>query len=284
MYPEIHPFGIHVHSYVAMLIVAVLLCHWLGPFIGERLEGLPRWKVRSILLWLGIAAFAGGRAHFVWNSWSFGAYMSHPGALLAFWRGLHAGGALLALTLALPIIVCAHGISLGRFVDALAPTIALGVAAARVGCFLQGCCFGTTSDLPWAVSFPAGSPVVTFQASSGIIPRGALWSAAVHPLQLYFAGAALVAAFIGLWMYKRRAYPGRVALCVAAIALTSSALAEMVRAPYYPQFYFWGSRLQFEWIAIAMALTALTALSYAETRSRFVLDAEASARIKRAAS
>lgn len=282
MYPDVHLLGIHVPSHLAMLGLAVLVCHWVGPWAAERLEHIPRSTVRLILVWLGIAAFVGGRAHFVWNSWSFGTYASNPSDILAFWRGLHAGGALVALAAALPLVCRFYGVSTGRFIDALSPTIAIGIAVARIGCFLQGCCFGIASDAPWAVPFPAGSPVMNFQTSAGLVERGSEWSTPVHPLQLYFAGAGLLAAYAGLRIYQRRLYSGRVALVVASVYLSLSAVAEMVRAPYYPQLYFWGARLQFEWIAIAMALVVLIAFAWAESRYGLAALDRNSSDIKRA--
>jgi phosphatidylglycerol:prolipoprotein diacylglycerol transferase len=66
--------------------------------------------------------------------------------------------------------------------DIVAPQIALGIALARVGCFLNGCCFGKESDLPWACTFPPDS-----QAG-----WGPMAGKAIHPTQIYSAIANLV--------------------------------------------------------------------------------------------
>ena len=60
----------------------------------------------------------------------------------------------------LPVLVTA---------DVVAPTLMLGLAIGRIGCFLNGCCFGGLCDLPWAVSFPAGSPPYVNQVARGIM-------------------------------------------------------------------------------------------------------------------
>lgn len=59
--------------------------------------------------------------------------------------------------------------------DIVAPAVALGQFFTRIGCFLNGCCFGTPSELPWAIKFPdncvaGGSPVADFT---------------LHPTQIY---------------------------------------------------------------------------------------------------
>jgi phosphatidylglycerol:prolipoprotein diacylglycerol transferase len=57
--------------------------------------------------------------------------------------------------------------------DAVGLGLPLGIALARIGCFLNGCCYGTASNLPWAVGFPA--------AGKGTF----------HPTQIYESIAAL---------------------------------------------------------------------------------------------
>jgi hypothetical protein len=47
--------------------------------------------------------------------------------------------------------------SIRWYLDIIAPSAALGMAIGRIGCFLNGCCFGGVCDLPWAVHFPYGS-------------------------------------------------------------------------------------------------------------------------------
>ncbi len=54
-------------------------------------------------------------------------------------------------------------LSLRWYFDILAPSLALGLAFGRVGCFLNGCCYGGVCDAPWAVKFPAGSPAQMVQ-------------------------------------------------------------------------------------------------------------------------
>lgn len=59
--------------------------------------------------------------------------------------------------------------------DLIAPAIALGQFFTRIGCFLNGCCFGLPSTLPWAIKFPA-------HCAAGASPVG---DQPLHPTQLY---------------------------------------------------------------------------------------------------
>ena len=66
-----------------------------------------------------------------------------------------------------------------KMLDVMAPALALGLFFGRVGCFLNGCCYGRPTELPWGVLFPENSPAGYFQQHQ----LGAL--ATIHPTQLY---------------------------------------------------------------------------------------------------
>jgi phosphatidylglycerol---prolipoprotein diacylglyceryl transferase len=263
--PALH---LEVRSYQVMLVLAVVVCHWLAPRWAMRHEAIEPRTTRWVLGWMGVAAFAGGRAQFVINAWSFSTFPQKPWEVLAFWQGLHAGGALLALVVSTPIILKLYGLQVGRFADALAPTIGVGIALARLGCFLNGCCYGTPCSGAWCVVFPRESYPHVFHLATGVVPAGAIESAPVHPIQLYWAVAGLLATAAALWAYRRKRYHGHVALVALAVYLTAAAAAEPFRAQHYGYAYLWWGRLQFEWIAIAMAVAAVMVLAAAELAAR----------------
>ncbi len=51
--------------------------------------------------------------------------------------------------------------------DLIAPSMLLGLALGRVGCLLNGCCYGGPCDLPWKVTFPWNSPVHQHEVKHG---------------------------------------------------------------------------------------------------------------------
>jgi phosphatidylglycerol:prolipoprotein diacylglycerol transferase len=77
--------------------------------------------------------------------------------------------------------------------DYAAPGFALGILFGRLGCVAAGCCYGTATAVPWAISFPENHPT-----------QGAL----VHPVQLYDACFGLLALLACLFFYKRRRFGG----------------------------------------------------------------------------
>jgi phosphatidylglycerol:prolipoprotein diacylglycerol transferase len=120
------------------------------------------------------------------------------------------GGLILALVTAVVLASTFH-LPLWRLADSAVPALVAGIVLMRVGCFLNGCCFGNTTSLPWGVTFPLGSPAWAQQVATG--ESGLLGFTGlvlpVHPTQLYEMGAALAFGGLALWMMCSRDPHGR---------------------------------------------------------------------------
>jgi phosphatidylglycerol:prolipoprotein diacylglycerol transferase len=156
---------------------------------------------------------------------------------------------------------------LGKLADGLIPTIGIGIAIARLGCFLQGCCFGTVCTLPWCVSFPSSAYVYSFHVQEGLAAQGASHSAPVHALQLYFSAGGLLLTAVALWLLPRKRYDGQVALVALVVYGISAAALEFFRADAFPRAY-WGPLPQLEWTALGITAVASVALFLAERSHR----------------
>jgi phosphatidylglycerol---prolipoprotein diacylglyceryl transferase len=94
-----------------------------------------------------------------------------------------------------------HRMPVWSVTDVFAPGIALGHVVGRMGCFFAGCCYGRPTDVPWAITFT--SP---FAAENVGTPL----HTALHPAQLYEAGAELLILIVLLATERRgRPFPGR---------------------------------------------------------------------------
>ena len=69
--------------------------------------------------------------------------------------------------------------------DAFVIAVPVALAVGRIGCLLGGCCFGTPTDLPWAISYTGGSMPYAVHNALGLLQAGAITSVAVHPTQMY---------------------------------------------------------------------------------------------------
>jgi phosphatidylglycerol---prolipoprotein diacylglyceryl transferase len=72
--------------------------------------------------------------------------------------------------------------------DLFIPSLILGIAVGRLGCFFNGCCFGTPTDLPWCMHFPKDS------FAGGVFPEQC-----IHPTQLYEFLYMMILFPISLW-------------------------------------------------------------------------------------
>jgi phosphatidylglycerol:prolipoprotein diacylglycerol transferase len=91
----------------------------------------------------------------------------------------------------------------------MAPSLALGIALGRIGCFLNGCCYGAISR-NWGISFPArdNPPVFAQQVSDGLIQQQAICSLPVIPAQLYAAVHGLLIFLILIVLERKKRFPG----------------------------------------------------------------------------
>jgi len=191
VHPEILRWGVlHITSYGLMLAIAFLVGTWLALAEARRRE-LDEDRVVTVILVALVAAVVGARVLYVLEHLQDfrGSYVS----VLALWQGgLTLYGGIVAGTFA--GLVAARRMGLPRWVtaDALTPSLALGMVLGRVGCFLNGCCYGRPTPLPWGVVFPPDS-------FAGL----EFGPARVHPAQLYFAAAGL-GLFLLVWSVRGR--------------------------------------------------------------------------------
>jgi len=104
--------------------------------------------------------------------------------------------------------------------DYFAPTLGIGLVLTRIGCFLNGCCFGTPTDLPWGVVFPAGS-----------IPCSVFGEVHLHPAQLYSSLYGLGLALLLHFMLKHRKFIGQIVAVLFMVEAVFRFAIEYVR--YY---------------------------------------------------
>jgi phosphatidylglycerol:prolipoprotein diacylglycerol transferase len=128
--------------------------------------------------------------------------------------------------------------SMAEILDIATPSLAVGLAFTRIGCFLNGCCWGNacSAGLPWAIRFPPGSGAFDEQVRSGALPGGSAYSLPVHPTQLYESLAAMALFFVTSWFFPYRKRKGDVLAAFAALYAVARFLIEFLRADNSPEF------------------------------------------------
>jgi phosphatidylglycerol:prolipoprotein diacylglycerol transferase len=97
-----------------------------------------------------------------------------------------------------------------KLADVVVPSAFIGVGFGRIGCLLNGCCFGDACSLPWAITFPNGSVPFGVMAYRGFIDPAAAATMPVHPTQIYSSINAFILAFVTATYFYRRRHVGDV--------------------------------------------------------------------------
>jgi len=198
LYPELFTIGnLTVHSYGLMIALGVLISavalYREAP--GEKMN--PDHVLEAVVA-STFFGLIGARLLYVLLNWDY--FSANPGEILfAQFAGLSFYGGLFLGVFVLFIWTRWRKLPFFKLADLMAPYLALGYAFGRLGCFLNGCCYGRLSDLPWAM------------------PAGMVDDALRHPVQLYAAlGSVLVFAILR-YLRPRRPFDGFVLMFLFAL-------------------------------------------------------------------
>ncbi|HEY0635031.1 MAG TPA: prolipoprotein diacylglyceryl transferase [Gammaproteobacteria bacterium] len=238
-YPHIDPIAVQlgpvaVHWYGLMYLVAFVAAWWLGRREARRL-GAP-WSERAVedLIFFGaLGVILGGRIGYI-LFYNFSAFLADPLMLIRIWKGgMSFHGGVIGVMIAMWFFARRYQMryfAVTDFVVVLAPT---GLAAGRIGNFINGELWGKVTTLPWGMVTPDsnGQPL--------------------HPSQLYEALLEGGVLFIILWAFTRKPRPvmatsGLFALCYGLFRFA----VEFVRMPDAHLGY-----LALEWVTMGQILS-----------------------------
>jgi phosphatidylglycerol:prolipoprotein diacylglycerol transferase len=135
--------------YVVVSASALIGCLWFLKRATQ--ERMPKLIAIDLTLVVLIAGFVGARLlHVFYEEPAY--YAEHPWNVLKVWNGgfVYLGG-MIAATVAAAFFCDFKREPFWVWADTAAPPVALAYALGRVGCFLNGCCYGRECVLPWAV-------------------------------------------------------------------------------------------------------------------------------------
>ena len=162
--PGAPPLGLPIRGYGMMLLLAVVAGVAVAVHRGQQL-GIEADHIYSLAFWLFVAGIAGARLFFVvqyWSTFPRDGTLSTFAAILDFTKGgLVVYGSLAGAALAFVAFTILKRVSPLQMADAIAPSLVLGLAIGRLGCLLNGCCYGgVCSDNQFGISFPRYSEPV----------------------------------------------------------------------------------------------------------------------------
>jgi len=196
IHPQFDPVALQlgplaIRWYGLMYLLAFALFLLLGRW---RIKNGPQpgWNVRELddLLFYGVLGVVlGGRLGYV-LFYQPAHFLAHPLEIFSVWQGGMAfHGGFLGVLVAMGLFAHRTRKSWLTVTDFIAPLVPLGLAAGRIGNFINGELWGRPSDVPWAVIFPQVDGV------------------ARHPSQLYQFALEGLALFALLWLFSRKPRP-----------------------------------------------------------------------------
>ena len=203
MYQELFRIGpLTINSYGVMLALAFIVGIFLAIRRAEK-KGIDSNTIVNLAFIVMISAIVGSRLFYVLfhlsefkGRWIYTFLPIQPDGTIGLGGLIFLGGFVGAL-LSGAIYVYRKKLSFWKVVDSVAPSLALGLFFGRIGCFLNGCCYGKACDMPWGIVFPPNSPA-GFQ-TGGI---------AIHPTQLYSSAYGLIIFGILMLLDKKVHFDG----------------------------------------------------------------------------
>jgi len=178
-----------VRWYGLMYLAGFAAGWWLGlrriAAAGDRAP-VTRTQFDDLLFSTILGVILGGRLGYV-LFYKPAYYLSHPLEIFAIWQGgMSFHGGFLGVLAAMLFVAHRHKLRWLDVMDFVAPLVPIGIAAGRLGNFINGELWGRASDLPWAMVF----------RGAGGAPR--------HPSQLYEMALEGIALFALLWWFSAR--------------------------------------------------------------------------------
>lgn len=237
MYPTICTIGpFTIYSYGLMLAVAVFFASFLASREAPR-AGIKPELIFDLTFWVILFGLLGARIFYILLDLSF--FMANPLEMIMIQKGgLAWQGGLILGTIAGIGFVRKKGLPLLKMLDFSLPYVALGQAIGRLGCFLNGCCYG--KEVSWGVFFP-------------------IHQARLHPTQLYEFLGLVVIFFILKGAQRKSPWPGKIFLLYLVLASILRFAIEFIRAD---QLWMAAGLSLNQWISLGLIAASIPAYFY----------------------
>lgn len=226
-----------------MIALAFLAGLWTATLRARR-EKISGEHIADITLWLMVGAILGARIVYVATYWR-EEFADQPFSEIFMIQhgGLVYYGGLIGAIVTGTIYIRWKKMPFWKTADVLAPSIALGNVFGRIGCLLNGCCYGRACSLPWAISFPANNPL-----NPPTYP--------VHPTEIYDALLNFGVYLFLAWLFRRKKFDGQIfATYLLCYAVTRS-FVEYFRGDYTNLHYHLGLTPA-QWISVPIFVAGL---------------------------
>jgi phosphatidylglycerol:prolipoprotein diacylglycerol transferase len=195
-YPHINPIALHIgfikiHWYGLMYLIGILGGWCLLRLRGKKQPALgwTKTQIDDAVFYATLGVVLGGRVGYM-LFYDFSTLIAHPLSLFRIWEGgMSFHGGLLGVLCSMSVFAYKTRKHFIDIMDFIAPVVPIGLAAGRLGNFINAELWGRVTDVPWGMVFP----------NAGDLPR--------HPSQLYEFLLEGVVLFIVLWWFSSKPRP-----------------------------------------------------------------------------
>ncbi len=239
-WPQFNPVAFHlgpiaVHWYGLTYLVGFVAAWGLGIYRAKHSQG--QWRSQQIgdlLFYVALGVILGGRIGYT-LFYNLPDFLHHPLVIFKVWDGgMSFHGGLLGVIIAILLYCRKNKKSLFQVTDFIAPLVPVGLAAGRIGNFINGELWGRVTTVPWGMIYPQAGP----------LPR--------HPSEIYEFFLEGVLLFTLLWLYSAKPRPR---MAVSALFLLGYGcarfFAEFFRQPD-PQYGY----ILWHWVTMGQILSA----------------------------
>jgi len=218
----VHPIAFYFGSlpvrwYGVMMACAFLAGLWTATR-RARLANVHADVIADVTLWLMAGSIVGARFVYVTTYWKqefagqpfSEVFMIQHGGLVYY------GGLIGAMVSAFGYLFWKK-LPVWKIADILAPSVALGSIFGRIGCLMNGCCYGRACALPWAIHFPAD------HETHGV---------GVHPTEIYDALLNLILYVFLAWLFRRKKFDGQIFSTYLIVYAVFRSIMEYFRGDY----------------------------------------------------
>ena len=223
--------GTPIRGYGFCLLLAIFAAFFLVLHLAKK-QNISGEKVISLCFWTVIAGIVGARLFYVTEYWQKMLRFDEAGQILPIESlfslfniadgGIVVFGSILGGMLAALVFMLLNKMPILRTFDLMAPALMLGIAIGRIGCLLNGCCFGAVTESSWGIVFPPDSPAHFHQVAKGMVAESSLLVLPVYPTQIISSGLALLLCVTLLILRKSRLFRERDGLVFATFMILYS--------------------------------------------------------------
>ncbi len=247
---EVSLFGVQfhavLHTYGFLLAAGFLIALRVAAIRGKKF-GVEANLMMDLGLYILVSALVGAKLLLLFVDWEH--YRHDPFSLIRS-GGVFYGG-LVAAVLTSIWFFRKHRLSVWQMTDILAPSVALGHAIGRLGCFTAGCCYGKPTRMPWGVTF-------TDPYSKEIV--GVPLNVPLHPTQLYEAFVEFALFGLLIFLAGRKKFDGQIFWTYVFGYSIARFVIEFFRGDLERGFVFGGALSTSQVIALLLLVASLFAL------------------------